>query len=164
MRGRPRPMSPPGARPARVAGSSPPSIILRGRSRGVVAGESGPGRVRIARPRIGRHSHRRGRYAFLRRPPPLRSRRLLFGHPRRGPGLLRPAGGLALREFQRRHLADSEGLAPGVRRRVRLLPVVGRPGRRGRRHRPRHRAARLVAGRAAGDVRGRGPTPRSSLP
>ena len=57
------------------------------------------------------------RHAVLRRPPPLRARRRrIRRHARRGHGLLRPPDGVALRELQRRHLADPAAAPAGVRR------------------------------------------------
>ena len=53
------------------------------------------------------------------------------------PRLLRPADGVALRELQRRDLADAAAAPAGVPEHLRLLPLVRRPGRRGRRPRPR---------------------------
>ena len=57
-----------------------------------------------------------------------------------------------LRELQRRHLADAPRAPARVPEHLRLLPLVRRPGRRGRRPRTVARAAGLVARRAAGDV------------
>ena len=105
-----------------------------------------------------------GRHGLRGRSEPVRARVLGARHARRGPGLLHPPDGRSLRELQRRDPSHAPRTSAGIPEHLRLLPMVRRPGRRGRRPRAIARAAGLVAGRAARPVRRPGPPPGDDRP
>src|SRR4051812_37291060 len=74
-----------------------------------------PSIATIARPRIARTDEPRPLHALRRRPPQLRPRFDPPPHARRGPRLLRPSHGHALRELQRRHVAHPPRATPALR-------------------------------------------------